>query len=35
MAEVVLPEPEGPESSTMGLFFLFSKIFSAACSTRL
>ena len=34
MAVVVLPEPEGPERSTMGLTFIRSSTVSAAASTR-
>jgi hypothetical protein len=32
-AVVVLPDPDGPDSSTTGLFFMFSQIFSAAFAT--
>jgi len=34
MAVVVLPEPEGPESSTMGLRSMLDRILSAASETR-
>ena len=33
MALVVLPEPDGPDSSTMGLSFRLERILSAARST--
>ena len=34
MAVVVLPEPEGPDSSTMGLCSRLDRILSAASDTR-